>query len=283
MNSKTVHTNNINIHYLENETGGESNKETVILLHGLTANAHSFSSIAGKMNNYHTVSVDLRGRGLSDKPDNNYSMADHAKDIIGLMDNLDINKCIVAGHSFGAKLSIFLAVEYPERFSKIILIDIAEKLPPDITEIIMPSIMRLEKTWDSFDDYLAFAKKAPYFNGHWSDEYMPFLQADVKELAEGKITTRANMQQIVLAIEGSLDTQVNWKDFLSRIEQETILINAPGAYANGVPLIAKKYAMETVNMMKNCKYQHVSGNHITMLFEKGAEDLVNAIINFIKN
>ena len=107
MNSKTIQTNHINIHYLDSETAGE----TIILMHGLTANAHTFDGLLkeGLGKKYRIISVDLRGRGLSDKPTEGYTMKDHAQDILGLMDILGLEKCIIGGHSFGALLTFYMA------------------------------------------------------------------------------------------------------------------------------------------------------------------------------
>ena len=41
MTSKTIQTNHINLHYLDSESVGQ----TVILMHGLTANAHAFDGL----------------------------------------------------------------------------------------------------------------------------------------------------------------------------------------------------------------------------------------------
>jgi len=81
---KIINVNNITLHYLD-RPGGEP---TLILLHGLTANAHAFDGIvqAGLSPRFRTLSVDLRGRGQSDKPASGYSLADHAGDILGLME-----------------------------------------------------------------------------------------------------------------------------------------------------------------------------------------------------
>ncbi|MBC7476018.1 MAG: alpha/beta hydrolase, partial [Candidatus Sericytochromatia bacterium] len=71
MNSKFVKANNINLHYLD--FSGEN--PPIILTHGVTANAHAFDGLinSGLNNKKRVISIDLRGRGLSDKPITGYS------------------------------------------------------------------------------------------------------------------------------------------------------------------------------------------------------------------
>ena len=39
--------------------------------------------------------------------------------------------------------------------------------------------------------------------------------------------------------------------------------------------------METVNMMQDCRYVEVPGNHVTMLYGEGARQSVRAIAGFV--
>lgn len=283
MNSKFTSANHINIHYLDNSSEHDQNELPIILMHGLSANAYSFSSILDRMADHYIISVDLRGRGLSDKPDENYSMNDHAKDIIGLMDHLEIETAVIGGHSFGARLSIYLAAKYPERFSKVILMDAAAKLHPNVKEMVMPSVLRLNKTWSSFDSYLQEIKEAPFLNDQWLSEMLPYFKADIKEKEDGSIVTNSSLQHILLAVEGVLGPGEKWVEYITSIRQPSILINATGPYVGNDPILPKDLALETVHMMNDCKYQHVSGNHLTMLFGKGAEEIVNTIKIFLNN
>src|SRR5690348_6861509 len=103
--SDFVDVNGIRLHYLDYPVDGP----TVVLLHGLSANAQCFSLLAQGLSPYFRVIVpDLRGRGLSDKPATGYTMNDHALDILGLMDTLGVPQVILAGHSFGGLLAIYM-------------------------------------------------------------------------------------------------------------------------------------------------------------------------------
>ena len=94
-----LRTNNIQLHFIDH--GGQG--PGLLLLHGLTANAHAFDGYigAGLTQHFHLYTADLRGRGQSDKPEKGYTMADHARDIIGLIGHLEAGPILLGGHSFG--------------------------------------------------------------------------------------------------------------------------------------------------------------------------------------
>jgi aminoacrylate hydrolase len=64
---------------------------------------------------YRCISFDHRGAGDSDKPPDSYSTAVIARDVIGLMDTLRIDKAHVAGTSTGGCVLQNLAIDHPGR------------------------------------------------------------------------------------------------------------------------------------------------------------------------
>ena len=134
--------NGIRIHLLDH-LGGEP---PIVLLPGITANLHNFDGLidAGLAPRFRVVGLDLRGRGLSDKPAQGYSIAEHAADVIGVLDALGLDRVVLGGHSFGALLTAYIAARQPERVSHTILIDIAlTPADPRVGEAIRPSLERL--------------------------------------------------------------------------------------------------------------------------------------------
>src|SRR5262245_50949654 len=116
-----IRTNGIQLHYLEHPGDDPS----IVLLPGLTANAHVFDGLvrAGLSPRFRALALDLRGRGLSDAPTDGYTMADHAADVIGLLDALGIERATLAGHSFGGFLTFYLAANFPDRVARLIILD----------------------------------------------------------------------------------------------------------------------------------------------------------------
>jgi pimeloyl-ACP methyl ester carboxylesterase len=98
----------------------------VVLVHGVTGDL-SIWFLCGAMARLGTsrrvTAYDLRGHGYSDVPPNGYTSADHAADLIALMDRLGIARADLAGHSFGAVIALHAAVLAPDRVGAVVLSD----------------------------------------------------------------------------------------------------------------------------------------------------------------
>ena len=277
MKNNFIHTNGIKLHYLE----FEGKKPTMILMHGLTANAHAFDGLiaAGLSPAFNVLAVDLRGRGETDAPETGYTMKEHAADIIGFMDALNIEKLILAGHSFGGFLAVYIAKFFPTRVDKLILMDAAANMHPNTKEMLGPALGRLGHPFASFDAYLEKVKAAPYLT-FWDDHMEKYYRADVKDNDDGTVTCIPQMAHMMEAVlKGSLGEP--WPDYLKKVEHTAVLINAPGVYTMEAALLPENNAMETVEMMKNCTYAKVQGNHQTMLYGEGAKEIVSIIKYFL--
>ncbi|MEE9447610.1 MAG: alpha/beta hydrolase [Arenicellales bacterium] len=278
-----IQSTQIQLHYLDNPAHDGSESTPLILMPGLTANVHSFDGLinAGLSQSRRVLTVDLRGRGLSDHPNSGYSMADHATDIIGMMDVLGLDKVNIGGHSFGGLLAMYLAAHYPERIHQLVIIDAAGQLHPDARQLIQPAIDRLAQTYASFEVYLAQVKQFPFYLGWWDDDLDTYYHADVITLTDGQVKPRSNPAHIVEAIDKGL--LEDWAAHIQKIEQPLLLLNALGAYGpvGAPPLLTKALAMETVNAVTKGQYVEIEGNHQTMLFAKGAGQIVRAVQAFL--
>ena len=273
-----ISANHITLHYLDYNP--ESDLPLLLLMHGLSANAHCFEGLvaAGLTAYFRVISVDLRGRGQSDKPAAGYSMADHAADIIGLLDGLGVEQVILGGHSFGGLLTMYTAVHYPTRVSKLIILDAAGSLHPDVRELIKPSLARLEKTLPSWEAYRDAMKSQPFLHGYWDDALEAYYRADVEIQPDGTAVPRSDPHAIWSAAD--LAIYEPWADHLTHIHQPALLIRAPDNYGPA-PILPLAQAQETVNALANCTYAEAEGNHMTMLFGKNATAVVETINQFI--
>ena len=206
-------------------------------------------------------------------------MEDHAKDIVGLMNALEISSAIIGGHSFGALLTLYLAANYPERVEKLILMDAAARMHPNTKEMLVPALSRLGQKFDSFDAYIEKVKSAPYIN-FWDEQMRSYYKADVKKNEDDTLTPIPQSVHMMEAVNGGLGYP--WLEYIRNIDKPAILINGPGIYTLDAALLPEENAMETVNMMKDCRYVKVPGNHQTMLYGEGAKEIVAAITSFLK-
>ena len=118
------------IRYLE---AGDAAKPTVILLHGLGAQAESWQlNIAALAANYHVIALDQIGFGKSDKPLLKYRVGTYVDFLDKFMAELKIEKASLVGNSMGGWVAGLTAIKYPNRVEKIVLADAAGLAPKTI-------------------------------------------------------------------------------------------------------------------------------------------------------
>jgi len=123
--------NNLELAYVRRGKG-----TPLVLLHGFPLDHHLWDDIAPLLEDrFDLILPDLRGFGESTTVDAPYSMDDYASDIAGLLDQLGIQKAVIAGHSMGGYVALAFARLYPARVSGLALISsqvLAD--PPDRKE-----------------------------------------------------------------------------------------------------------------------------------------------------
>jgi len=110
---------------------------TIILVHGWGGSSKSLEGLAQLLSaKYNTISVDLPGFGLSEKPDPDWGVGEYAQFLIDFICQLKLRPVIFFGHSFGGSLGIYLAANYPDYIKKLILSGPSYKRnPPSTTKI----------------------------------------------------------------------------------------------------------------------------------------------------
>jgi pimeloyl-ACP methyl ester carboxylesterase len=180
-------------------------------------------------------------------------------------------------------MSWYLYSLIPERIEKIIFIDAAARLHPDTRELLQPTMSRLGQVFNSYKEYMDWVRDAPFLVDAWDETMQSYFDADIEFMADGKVTPRSKPEHITEAINGVFEE--DWDPLIRKTDIPCLLINATGSYGEegAPPLLPKELAKETVEMMPNCQYLEVSGNHQTMMYGEGAKQIVKAIRNFLSN
>jgi len=106
-----VQANGIDVYY---EVQGEG--EPLVLIPYLAADQACYAfQVAEYAKEFTCFTVDLRGAGLSGKPEGSYSTELLAEDIAAFMQAAGIESAHVAGLSLGAAVGMFLAARHPAR------------------------------------------------------------------------------------------------------------------------------------------------------------------------
>lgn len=102
----------------------EGEGSPVILIHGMGGSAAGWLLNIGAFATQHRVyAMDLVGHGLTDPADD--ALPDPAfmsKFVNDLMAELNIDRAHVVGHSLGGGISLRLAIDYPQRVDKLVLV-----------------------------------------------------------------------------------------------------------------------------------------------------------------
>jgi pimeloyl-ACP methyl ester carboxylesterase len=273
-------TNGIRLHYLDHGGTGPA----LVLAPGLTANAHSFCGLmrAGLGDVAHVLALDMRGRGQSDAPATGYTMEDHAGDVLGLLDALELERIVMGGHSFGGLLTYWLAANHPDRVDRCVVIDAPAAIDPALVVQVQPSLDRLGRVYPSWDAYIALVRAMPYFvDEGWDEDLERYFRADVVVRADGTVQARCSPEHIEQVIEGEI--VVDWPALSARIDQPTLLVRAPGSFGppGSPPLLTREDADATAATMADCTVVDGVGNHITFMFGEGAQVLTSAVVAFL--
>ncbi len=96
----------------------------VVLIHGFGETGDMWSPMAAELAKDHTVVVpDLRGMGLSSHPAGGYDKWTQAGDIRAVLDKLGIDRADIVGHDIGTMVAYAYAARYPDKTSRLVVID----------------------------------------------------------------------------------------------------------------------------------------------------------------
>jgi pimeloyl-ACP methyl ester carboxylesterase len=110
----------VRLHYAEQ---GDRTGEAIVFLHGYSDSWYSFSGVLPLLSpEYHAFALTGRGHGDSDKPEAGYTVDDFAADVDAFMEAVGIERATIVGHSGGTLIAPRVAVRYPHRVSRLVLI-----------------------------------------------------------------------------------------------------------------------------------------------------------------
>src|ERR1700754_4133988 len=96
----------------------------VLLLHGYGESGDMWAPLAAALAKDHTVIVpDLRGMGLSSHPASGYDKWTQAGDIRAVLDKLGIDRADIVAHDIGTMVAYAYASRYPDKTSRLVIID----------------------------------------------------------------------------------------------------------------------------------------------------------------
>ncbi len=94
----------------------------VVMIHGYGGALETWDGQFGLLARDHRVlALDMKGFGLSARPEGDYSPAAQARLVFALMDELGMKEATVVAHSFGCSVALDMALIAPERITGLVL------------------------------------------------------------------------------------------------------------------------------------------------------------------
>ena len=115
----TLERDGVSIYFEDDGTG-----LPILLTHGFGASTASWTpQVEYFKDRYRLIRWDMRGHGASDHPEalHHYSQAATIADMLALLDQLEIDRAVIAGHSLGGYMSLAFHARYPDRARGLIL------------------------------------------------------------------------------------------------------------------------------------------------------------------
>jgi pimeloyl-ACP methyl ester carboxylesterase len=248
----------------------EGEGQPILCVHGLTANCRCWDLVASSLAPENNIlAMDLRGRGLSDKPSAGYSLQHHIRDIFCVLDDLKQERIVLMGHSLGAYISMAFAANYPERTEKLILMDGGGQLTQDqwdkFTLAIKPSLDRLGQVFPSFKAYVANMKLAPFLKP-WSQALEDYFQYESQAVAGG-VRSRinpANIQEEIQNIQQEVPSE-----YFSKVTCPVLILRATDGIFSKDDLVLPESALDRmVSEIPEALRVDIQGaNHFSILFQ----------------
>ena len=262
----------------------EGKGRPVLCIHGLTANSRFWDCLASALSPRHKIiAMDLRGRGLSDKPPTGYSIDHHCKDVLALMDDLGLKKPVLMGHSLGAFISLVFATQHAERVDRLILVDgggkLTEKQMAKVFAGIKPSLDRLGQVFPSFKDYVSQMKEAPFLQP-WNSFMETYFRYEVEEV-EGGLRSRVHPKHI--EEEAQNLGKVDSTQFYTSVTSPTLILRATkGLLAEDDLVLPKDVAERMVREIQKAECLDLEDtNHYSILFQPNKKR-DRAILKFLE-
>ena len=200
----------VRLHYLD--WGGLG--PPLILLHGLASSCRIWDFTAPLLaERFHTLAVDQRGHGLSDKP-GSYTFAETTGDLAAFIDGLGLERPVIAGHSWGAGVALQFAADYLDIPAGIALIDggFAQRSSSQTWEQAETMMRPPEIDGTPVDRFVGFMKNWPDIAPIWSEQLQEMVLSNL-EVRDGKVYRRlpiSDHMQIAREI-WEQDTSLLWE------------------------------------------------------------------------
>jgi lipase len=251
----------------------------VLAIHGMTSCHMAYRTVARELcSNDRPICLltpDLRGRGRNAQLPEPYGFAVHVADLIAVLDHAGADRAIVVGHSMGCDLAARFAADHPERVAAVVLLDgglpiLSEAGGPDGAEEGESGglLDRLESTFATADEYVAYWQKHPALKGAWDEDIEAFVRCDFVEDEDG-VRCVVNLTAVLTDIANLAFDGVSRRS-VTRVRAPVRLIRAERGLFDDDPIIPLPELEEFLREHPNVDVEMVPDvNHYTIVMGTG--------------
>lgn len=267
------------------------NGQTVVFLHFSSGNLAQWNGIVPYfIDKYHVVTLDLRGHGKSEKPKIGYTIDNMARDVIGVMDKLEIDRAHIVGSSLGGEIAASLAANFPERILSIVaegaiqnyfgkngVRDIPEDEIPN-KKVELRARERVYPVYNSIAEKTEDAKQSYKQGGiKWSREVEEFEIYNTTETEDGKYTDSCPKWVMEAYLEDFWD--IKFENYFERIGCPVLMLPSEDEWKTQSIKAGIENFQRLLNVNKVALIH--GGSHAYVAFQY-PEELSNEILGFYK-
>jgi len=224
MNEEYATVDGLNIRYLVRGTG-----PAIILVHGLGEFLEGWLfNLAALSKHYMVYAIDLPGHGLSEESKHNHTVGSNVKFIVNFMATMGISRASILGHSMGGPICLSLAVDYPDKVDKLILVDSGgfhDKVSwgyrlatiPFLGKILLGSPLLINKAT------IRFGMRRQFYNpGIVPEEWIEAAKKHLKRPKRNETILKIIKKYTGI---GSIRSDASVADKLTQVKQPTLVIH----------------------------------------------------------
>ena len=155
----------------------------IVLIHGLLLPRKHHYPLADALaeRGNRVILIDLLGHGESDMPAHSryYTMDLFGKQVVGLLDHLDIPEAVIGGTSLGANVTLEVAVDSPDRCRGLFIeMPVLERATPAAAVIFLPLVIAYAEAAGLFGAAAALIRRIPRGAWIYSDVLLEVLSRE---------------------------------------------------------------------------------------------------------
>jgi pimeloyl-ACP methyl ester carboxylesterase len=224
-----------------------------LLLHGIGNYGRYWDlfadAVAGRLS---LVAPDARAHGESARPADGYATADFVGDALAVLDDLDIERAVVVGHSMGGLHSINLAANHPERVRALVIVDASPEPLPAGAERARRLLTGRPARFPDRDEARAYLERtSPGYAPAVYENRLAFAFAE----ENGELVWRSDPAALERIMSARAPSEDRW-DMLALIACPTLVVR--GTRSN---VLSEEVAGEMVRSLADGRLMEVDAGH----------------------